>query len=314
MPPSAGYVEVRRASLYPTVLDPDSTTYRGAAYANTGAIVIESLRPAQLGHWMPIDPVTQRPEPLPASPAAIYGGHLFLVWGHFLFETLSTAYSTHDLPLYPVVFAPFGHNRHAPAFASRLQSCMPLLMAAGWGNRKIQLHLEAQQFDCLIVPERLTVFASAARPEMLDIYNRIRARLAGNEAAEDVLIARRPKEHSRAHPAEEAFYAAMEDRGARIVDGASLSPVEQVRMFARASVLIGFAGSNLHNSVFCLPATPVIEIGDSRSHKGGRMAANATQALLCRIMSQPHHLIAGFDSENVPVSSDLLVQQVTAAR
>lgn len=310
------WVTVDNATLTAVSLDDESVTFTGAVYGPNGALVVESLRPAALGHWVPVDPVAMRPRTLPQSATiideAIYGGHFFMQWGHFLYETFNTAAVADRLPKCPVIYSPFAANKNAPRLEDRWTKCAPLLSSA-WDDRGLVLQRDAQRFRRLHVPERLTVFgaphkAMAAAAEMSEVYARVRGRFVRD--GPNRVVARRPRGHVRLHPSEEEFYEQLLLVGFRILDVVNMAPTDQVAAFSAAEVIVGFSGSNLHNSVFGVPGATVIEIGDVRSSQRADQR-NRTQVALCQLLHQRHVYIESF-VEHEPVSAKGLVQRVCA--
>ena len=307
-------VRVPGATITPASIDPAAATFVGAVYGAEGGLVPASLRPAWLGHFRPVDPLSiDRAAPAAAHhPEAIFAGHVFHDWGHFLFETLSTAWAGATLPDCPVLFAPFARPAGAGTIRQRLLTWAGLLDAAGWGTRPLLALGDTTRVDVLHVPERLSVFGApfrqpAMHPALREVYARIVARF-GEAGPRVPMVARRPAGHGRLHPQEERFYAVMAEHGFRIVDGAALAPEAQVALFSRASVLAGFSGSNLHNSVFAPPGTPVVEITDSRSH-GRPERRNRTQLAICDLLEQPYRILDGFGGAppGEPIAAEALV-------
>jgi len=70
----------------------------------------------------------------------------------------------------------------------------------------------------------------------------------------------------------ESIEGFLADRGFAIVVPELLSIPEQIALMDRCDCLVGFAGSQLHNSIFMNSGTQVIEIGDRRSP--GALLAN----------------------------------------
>lgn len=295
---------VRRACVVPTRLG-DDDTYTGAVYDDDGALVLASLRPAGLGHWRPIDPTSMRRSPdVGGGPArhydeAVYGGHFFMGWGHFLFETLGTAWAATRAPTVPVLFAPFAADAMAPRIAARFEQCRPVLAAAGWGSRGLSLVTGPVTVTRLHVPERLTVFGlpwnrRATGAEMRDVHARLRTAFAPRPAERDVVaVAARPDGHPRRHPAERDLYEHLDRLGMTVLDGAYMTPVEQAHAFGAARTLIGFSGSNLHNSIFAAKGAKVVELTDIRSTAASEKR-NRTQAALCEIADQDYMLLDAF--------------------
>ncbi|MYZ47065.1 glycosyltransferase 61 family protein [Propylenella binzhouense] len=224
---------------------------------------------------------------------------------------MTTAYAGSGLPDCPVLFLPFAASPNVNWLKAPLKRMEPLLSAAGWGHRPIRLQLGPLRVRTLHVPERIAVFGTpigqtGVHPIACEVYSNIRAAYACSGARHPI-VARRPAGHMRAHPAEEALYDHWRRSGFEVIDGATLSPEEQARAFGSASALIGFSGSNLHNSIFCAMGTPVIEIGDRRA--ASRVEPrNATQWQISTVLGQPYRFVSGFhaDGHTARTPGDLL--------
>ena len=95
-----------------------------------------------------------------------------------------------------------------------------------------------------------------------------------------------------------------------------MSSFEQANVFASATAVIGFGGSNLHNSIFCHERTPVLEIGDARSYASGPDRRNNTQITLCDILQQPLVFVESFEEETgglLPMSQPALMNNIQRA-
>ena len=299
--------------------------FTGAAYRGDGSLILESLRPSRLGHWRHTDPVTIAREIFYASDpdleTAIYGGHFFEMWGHFLFETLATAADAVCMPDCPVIFSPFAVGGDRAGFLNCWAKFAPLLAAAGWGCRPLVLQSETLRIKRLIVPERLSVYAApigdqSVANDMAEIYRSVRENLASGVEVNCPVVACRPSWTVRRHPAEDEVYEALANAGCLLADCAAMSSFEQANVFASATVVIGFAGSNLHNSVFCHERTPVLEIGDARSYASGPDRRNNTQITLCDILQQPLVFVESFEERIgglLPMSQPALMNSIQRA-
>lgn len=306
------------------MFDHETFEFSGAAYRQDGSLILQSLRPARLGHWRPVDPVSRARLPQSAGfhlPEAIYGGHFFNIWGHMLLETLSTAVVARSMPQAPIIFTPFAPGADPAEFDAAWQRSRPLIAAAGWGDRPLLLQAGPLTIERLIVPERISVYANPIGSrlmldEMRVVYDGIRHSIAPSAKPANMMIAARPWWTPRKHPAEEQFYDLMAARGALVVNGVDLAPTEQARLFASASAVVGFAGSNLHNSVFAQPETKVFEIGDERSYQaGGVDLRNWTQVAMCGVLDQPLTFIESFQSRDLqrPKTAEDIADAIAAA-
>ncbi len=304
---------ISQATVTQTVFDRTTMTYNGAVYDSAGALVFHSLRPASpLYTYRPDIPISRNPEPA-VDPLqfeqAIYGGHFFYAWGHFLIETLSTAALANELPEVPVVFSPWevtGQNEWTSRYERHVA---PILSAAGWDRRQIIITTKPVLSKLLHVPQRLTAFGTASpsiHPAISNVFNRIRSAL-GQEQGDKAVLVMRSEDHRRWHPSERAVYEALANQGVVAILPQNMTAEAQVRAISQAKTLIGFTGSVLHNSVFMGKETRVIEIGDQPE----RSVADRIQSELCGICGQDLVFVPGF--EGMPRSANHLLSSILDA-
>lgn len=310
---TATYRTINHATITQTVFERASMTYQGAVYDQAGALVFHSVRPGSpVSSYRPDISISRSRDPVPDPlrfDAAIYGGHFFYAWGHFLIETLSTAALADELPNVPVIFSPYeivGQNDWTEDYQRHTN---PILRAAGWGEREIIVSPKPMSVDRLYVPQRLTSFGVASptvHPAMATIYDRVRSKLARQQSDETVVVMR-SEDHRRWHPSERSVYYALSSRGAVTILPQNMGAEAQVASISRARTLIGFTGSVLHNSVFMARGTQVIEIGD----RSERQTADPMQSELCRVCDQELVFVPGFKER--PRSADDLLSSVIDA-
>jgi hypothetical protein len=68
---------------------------------------------------------------------------------------------------------------------------------------------------------------------------------------------------------EAALIDELQEHGFEIVEPEKLSPLQQIRTFSSASVIVGAGGSALFNTVFCHPGTKLIVIEAEPHWVGG---------------------------------------------
>ncbi|RUX09710.1 MULTISPECIES: glycosyltransferase family 61 protein [unclassified Mesorhizobium] len=308
-----GYRTIAYATVTETVFDKATMTYKGAVYDSAGALVFHSLRPASpLYTYRPDIPVSRNLEPT-VDPLqleeAIYGGHFFYAWGHFLIETLSSAAVANELPKVPVVFSPWEITAQNEWTTGYERHVAPILNAAGWGKRRIIVTARPVLAKSLYVPQRLTAFGTASpsiHPAISSVYDRIRSTFNQSSHDETVLVMR-SEDHRRWHPSERAVYEALADRGVLAILPQNMTAKAQVAAISRAKTLIGFTGSVLHNSVFMEKQTRVIEIGDQPE----KSVADRIQSELCGICSQDLVFVPGF--KGAPRSANALSSSILDA-
>jgi capsular polysaccharide biosynthesis protein len=288
-------------------------TSTGAVYNMHGAIVLDSLRPSLFTTRRPVDPVSIDRHAsefvnTPSIPEAIFGGHFFFAWGHFLVETLAAAAGSEQLPQVPVIYIPFEINYENEWTDSYRRHTAPLLEVA-WEGRAVEVLYQAQHVARLHIPRRTTAIstalgAPAIHPASAQVYDRLREYFGAPRIADHIVLVTRPEEHRRFHPHERALYEFLEHAGVRSFEPGTMSAEAQIREIAQAEVLIGFSGSALHNSVFMDPGSRVIEIGDERLAQPNRL-----QIELTRNAQQFFDYIPGYDGQQ-PRSLDLICDEL----
>jgi capsular polysaccharide biosynthesis protein len=276
-------------------------TSTGAVYNRHGAIVLDSLRPSLFTILRPVDPVSidrhaSEFANIPSIPEAIFGGHFFFAWGHFLVETLTAAAGSEQLPQVPVIYIPFEFNYENEWIDSYRRHTAPLL-AVAWEGRAVEVLYQAQHVARLHIPRRTTAFATvhgapAIHPASAQVYDRLREHFGAPRLADHIVLLTRRDDHRRFHTHERALYEFLEDAGVRSLEPGTMSAEAQIREIAQADVLIGFSGSALHNSVFMHPGSHVIEIGDERFAEPDRL-----QSDLARNAQQSFDYIPGYDGQ-----------------
>ncbi|MGY2049569.1 glycosyltransferase family 61 protein [Methylobacterium sp. JK268] len=283
---SFGYVEERPVTLRPIqralitpATFPEPTRFTGAVYDGDLRLVPSSQRR---------DPAAPQPadaEILEAGaregalhlPRAIYGGILFLVLGHFLFETAARLWVQVDLggpaaprdARLPVVFHPcdgfeMWAFRHHPFLVRSLA-------ALGVDEDNLVLATQAISVDLLYYPETLSIYHEYVHPLMARVLDHI-----GDRLEEEGRFARlRPRRApscrrvflSRARwtlnvridneaEIEEVFRA----QGFTILHPEEMTPRAVVRAMREAEYLASSDGSHAHLAAFARPGTRCLHL------------------------------------------------------
>lgn len=281
-------------------------TATGAIYASDGRLIEESVRPtAKADAHQPSDP-----ERVPRPSAvigrynhdgydmyideAVFGGNIFVGWGHNITETISTAWAADEVPAdLPLVMVPWG--RLWMAGLDRIREVMSL---AGWGDRPLILASGSVLFGKVHIPERLVRFddlldRGASIPKRMNsVYDlMIGSSLDAKPEVKLPTFLARTRGHRRAHGQEMAVELALQDKGYRVVEGWDMTVKEQISLINSSSVLVAFSGSSLHNSVFANRGVGVVEIMDSRASAAGW----ELQASLCTLREQQFKRVEGYD-------------------
>jgi hypothetical protein len=260
--------ELKRAFITKPTWNVENLNYSGAAYDHLGVLCLASLRPSHVIPCRPTDPVTIDREEITFCNAydnAIYGGHFFSSWGHFLLETLSTSCTISDAPKdAPVLYMPFHQVLDSSWRQEYFLHVLPILQIA-WQNREIILLSEPAEVGRLWVPPRMFSFGfgsseSIVNPAFAGIFERL-IDAFGTYRTEATLLIRRPPGHRNAHPRESQIYDEIENvLHAKTFEPWKFSVEEQIYEISKAKCVIGFGGSHLHNSVFMRAHGTVVEL------------------------------------------------------
>lgn len=289
----------------------DRRTFTGAAYDGSWRLVGESVRPANTTNpddWRPVDPLhlvgrsgawafgtDLNGGVLQADCFAdqlIDGGHLFGPWGHFLIESLSTAWSADLIPSEAaLVLRPWG-ALHGNSVQRRLQ----VLRAAGWGDRTIIVTDASWSCRKLYVPERATRYGNVNGvflPEfrvVVDNLRRVIPACLGPRRRVLLVAASQPMASS---PLTRSVIDRFVDWGFEVLDHEDSSdPISGYSALASAEAVASFSGSHLHNALVAPPGTKIIELSDS----DGAFRGAAVQASLAELLGHDLHRVSLTDA------------------
>ncbi|MES1202553.1 MAG: glycosyltransferase family 61 protein [Pseudomonadota bacterium] len=271
--------------------DAATSTTIGAVYGPAGNLITSSLRPAALVTYWPGDPASINAKTFAAEEEldeAIFAGTFMYAWGHFLLETLTTAYAAAlTPPNAPVIFVdlpPRPDDAYGDSFRRHVQP----LLAEAWRGREIRLVRATTRVRKLHLVGRLAAFGMQESRELHPAAGEVFARLRGafgrpREPGLRLVMQRRAN-HRRYTQTENDIYAALAKSDAQLIDMQALTAPEQIATISRAETIIGFSGSMLHNSMFAHPGATVVEISDSVK----RRLPNRMQEDLAAICGHTH--------------------------
>jgi capsular polysaccharide biosynthesis protein len=120
------------------------------------------------------------------------------------------------------------------------------------------LHVRAES---LVAPGLASVVKEKNPPWMVAwLRNRLMGDVAPPGSSRPLYVTRKAGKNNRAVVDEDAVIRFLEARGFDVIDAGELSVVEQIRVFAGASVIVAPHGAALANLVFASPGTGVVEI------------------------------------------------------
>ena len=240
---------------------------RGAIYDAHGDLVTLSQRRTQTQSWQAlcVDPlrIDLSASQVAAAPRlagrSLYLGNFANHYGHFVTEFLSRLWIlARDRQFDHVIAYPSIANRgrYLPQEFHRY-----MLDLLGLELARIEILRAPVRFDEIVVPEQLWIINTQVNTHLRAVYDKIAAAHRTGRSAGRVFLARsdaRRRKLRNAHDIEEIFASF----GFTIVEPQDLPIVRQLRLYAECEMLAGYSGSGLHNSVFCRPGTPVIDVGD----------------------------------------------------
>jgi capsular polysaccharide biosynthesis protein len=200
---------------------------------------------------------------------AVYLGHYSGHYGHFLLETLSRFWPLGRLAFNAVIAHPFIHTTPPPStFEPAAVSFRSFRIDPG----RLRIVDRPLRVERLLVPSSLFDINYRAHEDLIHVYRRIaehctRWRRRRSSDLRVYLSRSRFRSHQsevRSIANEVEIEAVFQQAGFHVVHPQLLGFADQVRLYARASVLAGLSGSALHNSVFTKPGTRVITIGTAR--------------------------------------------------
>jgi hypothetical protein len=280
-----GYVEDREASIavVPNALITardyvdGPMRFTGAVYDGQNELVRSSLGFSE-GDFTPLDPDRIAPERRDgAQPVrrAVYGGTLYSILGHFLFETVARLWHGVDFaPRYrigrgslPVVFHPWPGQELSALLRNPLYR--QILAALGIRPGDIVLATVDLKVETLYYPSPLSVYHVTLHPMMGIVLDHLVAQLQARRSALARLISRKPPRtriflsrsrwavHRRVsnEPALEALFRAQ---GFTIVHPQKLAPGELVELLQDAEIVASTDGSQAHLVAFCRPGTRTV--------------------------------------------------------
>jgi len=242
----------------------------GGIYSREGTLVEAGERPGgRLGDYVSSvnPPRAPRPRGERIEGHSLYGGHFMLHYGHFITETMSRFW-VEEIDRYDqVVFFPFVFANASTELSSFHRI---LLNRVGVSDEKIRFLVDGVVFDRITVPEALWKVNEHVHWSASRIYRRLGSAVrpdASPRRSKWIFLSRGRQLRQR-HPRRKRIEGIFRRAGFTIVYPEDLGFPEQERLYAGAEILAGFAGSAMHNCVFCESGTLLIEIGDERTPNG----------------------------------------------
>ena len=257
--------EMRDAVATHRVYYPDRS-YVGAVYDSRGDLIRSTLR-FNHGDIFPvdtpkIDDVAVISARQSSDAVALYGGILFPILGHFLFESIAR--------LWPLLWrrqarkasiAVYFH--HWPGLELDAFMANPLyretLNAFDLAQDDIKIIDHPIRFDTLIVPEPASAYHLNLDERMISILDRISKKSLGSdrglpirkERGRRIYLSRSHWQDNRRILNEDAIDALMATRGIEVVHTEAMQPRELMASLGDAGTVIAADGSHAHLAAFC---------------------------------------------------------------
>ncbi|HET6160679.1 MAG TPA: glycosyltransferase family 61 protein [Dongiaceae bacterium] len=262
---------LKNATVTRARVDRAGRFYLGAVYDSGGALAAASLRatdkyrsrnPDTLVEELAGRRVEQR------LPRAIYLGHAFTHFGHFLLETISALYWVREVDAQmPLLFHPFDEGG-ANVFTDRPHGieCLKLL---GISPDRIVMATRDIAVDELLLPPRAYEMRAGPRYDFRDVYRSLRDAVlyppAGKQAARVYFSRRGLKRRQRSRLANEAaIERRIAARGFTVLHPERMSFSDQIRAAASADIIAGVDGSALHLAAFTRPGARMLVLETKR--------------------------------------------------
>jgi capsular polysaccharide biosynthesis protein len=253
------------------LIDRRGKFHLGAVYDSAGRLAAGSRRapdryragdPGLLGEALAGRAVERR------LARALYLGHAFTHFGHFLLETIPALCWAREVDAdVPLLFHPFD-ERGENVFTQRRHGveCLKLL---GIPPDRIVMTVGDLAVDELLMPPRPYDIQRGPRYDFRDVYRALRdaaqGAAAGPAATRIYLSRRRLKRRLRSRLANEAaIERRMAWRGFTVLHPERMSFADQIRAVASADIVAGVDGSALHLSAFMRTGVRMLVLETSR--------------------------------------------------
>ena len=246
----------------------------GAVYDGQNRLVRSSLGFSE-GDFTPLDPDEIAPERRHAArhiKRAIYGGTLYSILGHFLFETVARLWPGMDFAsrlgigrgALPVIFHPWP----GPHLAKFLRNPLyrQILGALAIRPRDIALATIDLSVETLYYPSPLSIYHATLHPMMGTVLDHLAEQLRprssslagmlrlGRPSTRIFLSRNRWAVHRRVRN-EAALEDVFRAQGFRILHPQGLSPGDLIATLQNAEIVASTDGSQAHLVAFCRPGT-----------------------------------------------------------
>ena len=260
---------IGNATVTRSVIERKARYHLGAVYGSDGALVRESLRfpdkhrardPKSLATVE--DPKIER-----RIKRALYLGHAFTHFGHFLIETVPALWWARQVDDdVALIFHPFDEaGRNVFAETAHGRDCLALL---GLPPDRIVMATVDLAVEELLLPPRHYDMRTGPRYDFREVYRTLTAaarRSPPKAEANRIYLSRRLlKRRLRRLSNDAAVERRMARRNFAIVHPQHMTLVDQINAAAGADLIAGVDGSALHLSVFMRPGSRMLVLQTKR--------------------------------------------------
>ena len=269
--PPAYTAAVSDATLvgYRTILTPNKQFFTDEGYADPSVFQIQlqriskpgsfaneatGLRPTDRERYFEFDPGERASRHVEGNVVVLCSDEPFS-YGSFLFRVVPKIRAVRDLGLMDTTCIAYAIQK----------PFMDLLNFCGLSKDTIQLHdvNAVTRIDRAIIPCLRDPHAYLD-PESCELYAELRQRYGEPPSGRKVYVSRlslnKAGWSTRIMANEAELIATLKAMGFDIIEPERLSIQEQIKAFSSASIIVGPSGSGLFNTMFCHPATKVIDI------------------------------------------------------
>jgi len=237
-----------------------------------------------------------------------YLGHFFPSYGHFILETLPMlSYLMRDKETSGIFLAwDSASNRELlDNFLALLElDRSSILIHSSSQVLKAEMSIQPRPFrrsPCSPQPQYELTSYSAYRTVIEKLIHSAHANPSGNATkSQSRLFLMRDAKRLPTSGLQDSLKIELEAQGFQCIYPETLSLSDQVRSLSTAAVVAGFAGSQLHNSIFCPRDAIIIGIGDLRTPDH----PNNFQKLCGEITENTYHQVK-YSENSQKISSDI---------
>lgn len=241
-------------------------THNGVVYDAHGRVIIESLRRSEFAAIKHVSDTYIDSNTVCCNTItedAVYCGHFFGHFGHFLLETLPEIYRVKKSGSDNLLLFNRFRDDPSPTVLLKLKHVNFFLNVLKVERERIVIADKNLRLNNVEINDRVTTINHSIQPDVKQAYLFISEAIDSHFVYEKVYFSR-SKMMRRPSPPD--IDIIMANKGFKVIYPEKLSVYEQIQYVKNASVLAGYDGSAMHLSVFMKEASKVI-IVDARPNR-----------------------------------------------